>query len=335
MTIKSVKFVFGRTVLFSMVFAGLLVQPGGARDRRVRIDLFPRLRLGQTLEYEVTYHSEKRVKAETPVFAAAPGSSGTLDVHALIWLEILSVQPEGDRALIHARTTFRVLDSNLRQNIPGFQPPPDQLQKEESSKKFVEFTILPDGRVQNLTGLDDLLPDQRDTWQEWLSRFLFAATLPSGGVHLQQKWNSQEPESSSSPIAGLRWLRESTYADDQPCHPVELTLTGGMAADNSEAQTCAVILTTALLKQSSKPANATSEEFKVHELRATGTAGGKNRIVTYVSLTTGLLVRATEEATQQMGVTVAKTDGSNRVHYEIQAKSRSEVVLVSRTPLVR
>jgi len=222
-----------------------------------------------------------------------------------------------------------VLFRSLRQNIPGFQPPPNQLQKEESGKKIVEFTILPDGRVQNLIGLDDLLPDQRETWQEWLSRFLFAATLPSGSVHLQQKWNSEEPETSSSPIAGLRWVRRSTYADNQSCRPVELTLSSGMAADNAEAQTCAVILTTALLKQGSKPANATSEEFKLHELRTTGTAGGKNRVVTYVSLTSGLLMRATEEATQQMAVTVAKADGSNRVHYDIEAKSRSEVVLVS------
>jgi hypothetical protein len=42
-----------------------------------------------------------------------------------------------------------------------------------------------------------------------------------------------------------------------------------------------------------------------------------------------VLIRATEEGTQQMTVTVAKADGSNSVHYDVNATSRSEVVMVS------
>jgi hypothetical protein len=34
-----------------------------------------------------------------------------------------------------------------------------------------------------------------------------------------------------------------------------------------------------------------------------------------------------------MNVTVAKADGSNRVHYDVNAKSHSEVVLVVQTAL--
>jgi hypothetical protein len=34
-----------------------------------------------------------------------------------------------------------------------------------------------------------------------------------------------------------------------------------------------------------------------------------------------------------MNVTVAKADGSNRVHYDVKAESRSEVVMVSESPL--
>jgi hypothetical protein len=50
-------------------------------------------------------------------------------------------------------------------------------------------------------------------------------------------------------------------------------------------------------------------------------------------LKTGLLVRATEEASQKMNVTVAKANGSNRIHYDVNAKSHSEVVLVEQTAL--
>jgi len=114
-----------------------------------------------------------------------------------------------------------------------------------------------------------------------------------------------------------------------------MTVQGDLADSGSESEICAVILTTAALKQGSSPKNATPEDFKLHELRTTGTARGTNRIITYVSLKTGLIVRASEEAQQQMDVTVAKADGSNRVRYAVDAKSHSEILLVSETPLTK
>jgi hypothetical protein len=93
------------------------------------------------------------------------------------------------------------------------------------------------------------------------------------------------------------------------------------------------LLTTAKLTQKSSPKDATPEDFKLHELKTMGKAKGANEIITYISLTTGLVVRATEEANQQMDVVVAKADGSNRVHYNVDAKSQSEVLLVTETPL--
>jgi len=51
-----------------------------------------------------------------------------------------------------------------------------------------------------------------------------------------------------------------------------------------------VILTNASLNQDSNSKNATPEDFKVHALRTAGTARA-NRIITYVSLKTGLVVR--------------------------------------------
>jgi len=59
-----------------------------------------------------------------------------------------------------------------------------------------------------------------------------------------------------------------------------------------------------------------------------GTAKGSNEIITYISLSTGLVVRATEDAAQQMDVVVAKADGSNGVRYSVDAKSQLEVLLL-------
>ncbi len=304
-----------------------------AKDRPERVNLFPRLQAGQTLAYQISYHSDKHVKTESPVIVAAPDDSAKIDVNAFLRLEVLGVQAQGDRAVIHARTKFEVLNSDSHFKVPNIEPPAGQVQRQDPDAKFIEFTIHPDGRLDQVIGLDALLPEQQQAWQEWASRFLLAAAFRAPGARIAQKWNSEETEKSSSPIAGLRWMRESTYVRDEPCRAVQLTLQEGAAPSDAEPDTCAVILTTAVLKQDSKARNTTPEDFKLHELRTAGTARGANRIITYISLKTGLLVRATEEATQQMNVTVAKADGSNRVHYDVDAKSRSEVLLVSETPL--
>jgi len=304
-----------------------------SKDRPERVNLFPRLRAGQTLAYQISYHSDKHIKTESPVIVATPDDSAKVDVNALLRLEVLGVQAQGDRAIIHARTQFEVLDSDSHFTVPQIEPPAPQVQKQDAKGKFIEFTILPDGRLDQVTGLEALFPEQQQAWQEWASRFLLAAAFRNPRVRIAQKWNSEEAEKSPSPIAGLRWMRASTYVRDEPCRGVQLTVQGSVALSDAKPETCAVILTTAVLRQASNAKNATPEDFKLHELRTAGTARGANRIITYISLKSGLLVRATEEASQQMNVTVAKVDGSNRVHYDVNAKSRSEVVLVIQTPL--
>lgn len=304
-----------------------------AKDRPERVNLFPRLQAGQTLAYQISYHSDKYVKTESRVIVAAPDDSAKIDVNAFLRLEVLGVQAQGDRAVIHARTKFEVLNSDSHFKVPNGEPPAGQVQRQDPDAKFIEFTILPDGRLDQVTGLDALLPEQQQAWQEWASRFLLAAAFRAPGARIAQKWNSEETEKSPSPIARLRWMRESIYVRDEPCRAVQLTLQEGVAPSDADPDTCAVILTTAVLKQDSKARNTTPEDFRLHELRTAGIAHGANRIITYISLKTGLLIRATEEATQKMNVTVAKADGSNRVHYDVDAQSRSEVLLVSETPL--
>ena len=321
------------TALLCPMLGLLSFSPSVARDRPERVNLFPRVQAGHVLAYQISYHSEKNVKAESTVIVATPDNSAKIDVNALLRLEILGVQAQGGRAVIRARARFEALNSDSHFNVPQVEPPAGQAQRQDPDTKFIEFTILPDGSLEQVTGLDAFLPEQQQAWHEWASRFLLAATFRGPGVRLAQKWNSEEAEKSSSPIAGLRWVRDSTYVRDEPCRTMQLTAQGSLAPSDAEPETCAVILTNAALKQNSKAKNTTPEDFKLHELRTNGAARGANRIITYISLKTGILIRATEEATQQMNVTVAKADGSSRVHYDVNAESRSEVVMVSETPL--
>jgi hypothetical protein len=311
-----------------MLFAALACE---GKERPKGVNLFPRLRAGQVLAYQISYYSDKHVKTESSVVVATPDDSAKVDVNALLYLEVLGVQAHGERAMIHARTRFESLGSDTLLKVPKAEPPAPQVQRRDPKGKVVEFTILPDGRLDKVTGLDALFPEQQQVWEEWVSRFLIGAAFRTQGARVAQKWNSEEAEKSPLPIAGLRWLRESTYVRDEPCSVMQLTVQG--TPSDVAPETCAVILTNAALKQDSSSQNTTPEDFKLHDLRTAGTARGTNRIITYVSLKTGLVVRASEEASQQMNVTVAKADGSNRVHYDVNAKSRSEVVMVSETPV--
>jgi len=219
--------------------------------------------------------------------------------------------------------------------IPGGEKPLGDVQRIVPDDKSIEFTISADGFAEKVTGLDAFFPDQQQAWQEWVARFAAAWTLPAGGVKRGEKWKSERPEPAGAPIAALHWLHDSVYVRNEPCQAKQISVTGELSSSNEPPDICAVLLTTAALKQRSSPKDATPEDFKLHELKTMGTAKGTNEIITYISLKTGLVVRATEEANQHMDVVVAKADGSNRVHYNVEAKSHSEVLLITDMPLNR
>jgi hypothetical protein len=182
----------------------------------------------------------------------------------------------------------------------------------------VNFTIEENGQLGRAEGLDALAPEQRLAWQFWIARFAYGWTLPFNGIKPGDKWKSEEPEDTPSPIARLVWERETTYVRDDPC-PI------------FPAEACAVLLTDAKLKQKSSPEDTTPEDYQRKELKTFGTAKGTNEIITYISLSTGLVQRATEDSQQYMDVTVAKADASNQVRYEITVSSHFETVLVPQT----
>ena len=194
--------------------------------------------------------------------------------------------------------------------------------------KFVEFTILPDGRADSVTGLTAIFPEQREAWQQWLRQFAIAAVFPKDGVKRGQTWKSTEPEQAQSPIDKLQWEKTFTYVRDAPCAPAQGD-TNIVVELKSPRESCAVILTKAVLKQKSSPKDTTPPDFKLHALRTTGNATGSNETISYIAIRTGLLMRVSEDAKQFMDVVIAKTDGTNQVHYNVDAASHSEVLLLA------
>jgi hypothetical protein len=325
-------------VIALTVLCANIAWPSAKFPSKDRVALFPKLVTGQVLTYQIAYHADKSATTKSTVATSTPKSpSGTeTNVRALLRLEVVGVEAQGQHATVRARTVFQVMNSATQLTVPMDMPTaPDQARKQGLQGVSIEFIIEPDGQVDQVKGLDVLSPEQQQAWEEWVARFAASAALPEGGIRIGQKWKSEELERSPAPISKLSWMRESTYLRDEPCHISELTVEGDVAPVHPQQvpETCAVIETSATLKQHSSPNDSTPEDYKLHQLQTTGTASGSNKTLLFVSTQTGLLVRSSDHADQKMSVTIAKTDDSNRVHYDIHAKSDTEIFRIANSPL--
>jgi hypothetical protein len=297
-----------------------------------RVELSPKLQRGQVFLYQISVRTNKKVKAESNVAAPMAPEPPQVFAHGLLRVEIADAQPDGNRTSAQIRTRFVTLESTANtKDPPAAAAPSEELHSEPDSGE-VDFGISGDGRIGQVLGFDALRPEQQQAWQEWLERFEVAASFPQRGLAQGDKWKADEPVSTASQIAGLVWLRNSQYVHDEPCPNMKMTGSGDVVSADDSSDICAVVLTTAKLDQRSSPKDTTPEDYKLHDLRTVGSAKGRNEIISYISLRTGVVVRATEDADQFMDVIVAKSDGSNRVHYTVNADSHAQVLLIADTP---
>jgi hypothetical protein len=311
----------------------VMAVPGKARIPSERVVLFPKLSVGQTFRYQIGYRAVTNTTTESNVAAPMAPTGGQTNTSILLQVEVEDLRTEAGMMVAHLRTRIVAPDATepAKGTPTNSTPASNSAGKLEKRDKEVEFTLHGDGQVSELEGLDGLSADEQAAWQEWVARFGGGAAFPEKGVKPGEKWKRDEPISNSV-LAGLSWEKESEYVNDASCSPIKLSPQGDPAVGGAAPETCAVILTTAILRQKSSPKDATPEDYKLHDLRNMGTAKGKNQIISYFSLKTGLVVRATEDANQSMSLIVAKSDGSNRVHYTIDAESHAQVFLLANAP---
>ncbi len=283
-------------------YAAVILFCSAALHADSRATLIPKLQRGQSLFYETHGRLDRQVKTESRVSSSRGPQQLQGDLSSQIRLSIQEVRPAKPHPWVSAQVELR----------PG---PDAQNPRATIPVSKVAFDILDRGQLGRVTGLDDLSPEQRLLWQFWVARFAFGWTLPAGGMKPGEKWKYEDPELDTSLIANLVWEREITYARDDKC-PV------------LPDETCAVFLTQSTLKQKSSTKDSTPEDFRLHELKTSGTAHGENQVITYISRKTGLVLRATEDVQQNMDVTVMKTDGTNGVHYTVDATSHFETLFV-------
>jgi hypothetical protein len=310
-----------------------LTVPCAARDNSERVVLFPRLTVGETIHYRIGYGAKTNTNTESTVAAPMAPTGGQTNSNLLLLVEVEDLRVDAGRTVARLRTRIVEPDIIAPNTADSTNNPLHAGGSGKSAKrdKTVGFTFHGDGQVSDVEGLDRLSADEQAAWQEWVARFGSGAAFPERGIKPGEKWKAEEPIPNAL-LTGLFWEKDSEYVNDTPCAATKLTPQGDIAADEQTQEKCAVILTTAILKQKSSPKDATPEDYKLHDLRTMGIAKGKNETITYISLKTGLVVRATEDANQSMNVIVAKTDGSNRVHYTIDAESHAQVLLLAEPP---
>lgn len=268
--------------------------------------LLPRLHAGQTLQYDINGRVQRRVAAQSRVTTLLQQPSMLENISAMLTVQIVAVREENARPVFDATADFSL--------------PPEPGSKERvAAGKPVHFTLQSNGDAVRVTGADELPPTLQLAWQFWIARFSLPWTLPAGGVKPGDSWKVELPETTPSAIDKLFWDRESTYGEDGPC-PL------------APSDLCAKFLTRSTLHQKSLPKDTTPDDYLEQQLKTSGTATGSNETYTVLSLSTGLLQRATESSRQSMDVTISRSDGSNSVHYTIGAESSLEVLVHPTAP---
>src|SRR5207245_7233517 len=208
---------------FIMIF---LLGAGAVCAGDARVKLIPDLHSGQTITYLIRYRSDKTVKTESNVVAPMVPNAAQMDAHGLLRIEILDVQQQGAKPVMHARAEFLTLDSGVWLKRPGDKNPNWDRKRVDPQGKRIEFTISHDGQVEKVKGLDTLFPDQQQAWQEWMARFALAWVLAANGLKVGDKSKPERAEQAAAPVAGLNWARDSAYVRDEPCHARQLSILG-------------------------------------------------------------------------------------------------------------
>jgi hypothetical protein len=310
-----------RLIAFSVVLsASALV----AAQRPERLLVFPKLVEGQSFTYEISYRAETITTAESNVAAPMAPPNGQINTRLVLKVDVLALSSDAGKPAAHLRTQFLSPDASLSPASSSRNGPAND---SSQPSRLVELWLHSDGRVTELTGFDALSAQEKAAWQEWIGRFGAGAALPEKGPRPGDKWRAEE-QITNALLTGLSWDKELQYVNDEPCRVPASGQPPELSRSAEPSESCAVILTTATLKQKSPKKDATPDDYKLHELRTYGVAKGKNEVITYISRSSGLVVRSTEDANQSLDVMVAKSDGSNRVRYIIEAQSHARVLLL-------
>jgi len=305
-----------------------------------RVVLRPKFAVGQVMRYRIELQSTSETKRTGVVEDPEGPARLVVTWDAIVRLEVLAA-PSGappsaaSATAFRLRTTYEKSAATVESDTPDPQAENTEKQYAQLEARSFEFTMSADGHVSDVHGLEEIVPDDaaRTAAQQWMSQVSAATSAPARGIAPGETWNTEEP-ANALPLAGLVWRTGSTYLRNEPCRPADPSAdpsagnaSGAAAAPAQAGEMCAVILARLDLAAPHALKDQTPEAYRRGDLHSAGKWTGEGDSLTYVSLQTGWVVSVTQNASEQMDVTIAhKTGGALR--YAGTVTTRSQLALL-------
>ncbi len=296
-----------------------------------RVSLAAKFVPGEAFRYELEFESETDTSRSGLVSDPQGPSSLVVDWNATVRVEVLppDVRAPGG---VRLRTTYEKSSATVRSDAfdPSAAATLEQYQKLQG--KAVEFELDAAGKVQSVSGLEGTSGDERavQSVREWVAQLSSAAGTPAKGVTVGEIWSSEQI-ADSLPISGLVWHTDSQYLRNEPCHPANPDLSppsaSGLATNADSGEMCAVIIANLGLVRPKSLRDMTPPDLRKNGMQTNGVCTGSAQSLTYVSLTSGLVVSVTQTSSEQMDWTLTTSRGAS-LHYVGTVSTRLQVAQI-------
>lgn len=305
-----------------------------------RIRFAPKFFEGETLRYQIEMRTVSTGNTRTPIANPEGSTKLSQTISLRVRLDVIGAAGNGAPAAGQSRLRATFEKSQAHSESDAFDPGTPSLEDRYAKieTRSVEFTLLPDGHLANITGIEDVFANrsESDPILSWVQAVSMGGRVPAGGIAVGQKW-SQERPLTGFPLSGLSWHTQSTYLRDDRCTPPGATIdrpgdhSGDRPGDpSSSAVNCAILLTHfEIVHHGSAEADSTPDEYRRDGLRTSGTWTGSGESLDAISLATGLLESSTQTSTQNMDYLITSSRTGSRIHHTGQVQSQSEIRLVS------
>lgn len=313
----------------------LTAAPINARraQKRARVRLTPQYSTGEKLRYNIQLRMKTTAHATGPIVDPEGATEFDQSVNVILRLDVISV-PRAENGGVRVRATYERVTANRKSN--SYDPSAEEQQKryEKLQGRAIEFTLEPDGRIADVTGLEDVVtdPSRAAEINQWLGQITLGAAVPQKGIAIGEKWSSEQPL-AGAPLDGVVWRTASTYQSNEPCPVTGMRAEAGGGTPLSDGtasarEECAIILTRSETRETAENDDRTPAVYKSNGLRTAGIWKGSGETLTAISLRTGVVISVTQSGTTHMDFTVTAAASGNHVRYKGDVQSEVQMTLM-------
>ena len=309
------------------------------------VRLLPKFTPHQALRYQIETRLTTSGTTTTPIDNPEGASLLKQTVSMLVRLDILDAQPGTATTMGPVRLRATYEKSAATSETDAYDPQAAALQDQFTRLEghSMEFTLEPDGKLSNITGLEDILsnPSAAQSVRSWMSGLSSGAKFPHAGIAVGQKWSNEQPL-TGTPLGGLFSRTEAVYLRNEPCRapaavPASASATTP-ASPKAAAQPpaaadeiCAVILTRFAILHHPSREDATPEDYRRNGLRTSGTWTGKGQSLDSISLSTGMVISSTQSSSQELDFQILSAISGSRLMYKGHVQSETDITLVAQS----